>query len=145
MGPFYTFEGIAMITVRNIDHIVLRVRDPKRMIAFYGEVLGCPLERKVESFGLYQLRAGNALIDLVDAGDDPPGAKGRNVDHFCLRLEPFDPDALIAHLKSHGLDPGTFKQRYGAEGDGPSLYIEDPEGNTIELKGPPATPDTAAP
>ncbi|MEM7222684.1 MAG: VOC family protein [Pseudomonadota bacterium] len=141
-----------MITVRNIDHIVLRVRDVERMIGFYSEVLGCPLERKLESFGLYQLRAGNALIDLVDVaseagrpGGAAPGAEGRNLDHFCLRLEPFDPDALIAHLKSHGLDPGTFKQRYGAEGDGPSLYIEDPEGNTIELKGPPATPGVAAP
>ena len=133
-----------MIKVRNIDHVVLRVHDVERMIAFYGEVLGCPVERRAEDFGLYQLRAGGALIDLVDAagklgqmGGAAPGAEGHNLDHFCLRIEPFEPEALKAHLKAHGIDPGEVQQRYGAEGNGPSLYIQDPEGNTVELKGPP--------
>ena len=135
-----------MINVRNIDHVVLRVRDVERMIAFYGEVLGCPVERRAETMGLYQLRAGNSLIDLVDVagklgrmGGAAPGAEGHNLDHFCLRVEPFEPEALIAHLKAHGTDPGEVQQRYGAEGNGPSLYIQDPEGNTVELKGPPGT------
>ncbi len=135
-----------MIRVRNIDHIVLRVRDVARMIAFYGDVLGCPVERRNEELGLTQLRAGAALIDLVEVdgklgrmGGEAPGPEGRNLDHFCLRIEPFEPEQLAAHLEAHGIDPGEVQRRYGAEGDGPSLYIQDPEGNTVELKGPPET------
>ena len=127
-----------------IDHVVLRVRDMNRMIAFYRDVLGCPVEKIQEEFGLVQLRAGGSLVDLVDVagklgreGGAAPGREGRNVDHFALRIAPFDPEALAAHLVAHGLQPGEVKQRYGAEGTGPSLYIADPEGNTIELKGPP--------
>ena len=70
-------------------------------------------------------------------GGAAPGAEGHNLDHFCLRVEPFESEPLIAHLARHGIDPGEVQQRYGAEGSGPSLYIQDPEGNTIELKGPP--------
>ena len=71
-------------------------------------------------------------------GGAGPGKEGRNVDHFCLRLERFDESALRAHLRDHGIDPGETVQRYGAEGDGPSIYIKDPDGNTFELKAPPA-------
>jgi glyoxylase I family protein len=126
-----------------IDHVVLRVRDMNRMIAFYRDVLGCPVEKIQEEFGLVQLRAGGSLIDLLDIagklgreGGAAPGSEGRNVDHFALRIAPFDPAALNAHLVAHGLQPGEVKERYGAEGSGPSLYIADPEGNGIELKGP---------
>ncbi|MEX2629143.1 MAG: VOC family protein [Tistlia sp.] len=131
--------------ILGLDHIVLRAREPERLKRFYCEVLGCSLEKVQEAIGLTQLRAGRALIDLVDvagplgrAGGAAPGAEARNLDHFCLRIEPFDAAALTAHLRAHGLEPGEVVSRYGAEGEGPSLYLEDPEGNSIELKGPPA-------
>ena len=133
-----------MISIRDIDHIVLRVIDVDGMIDFYSRVLGCPIEMRQEDLGLVQLRAGRSLIDLVSidgklgrAGGAAPGAEGRNVDHFCLRVETFDEPALRAHLQAAGIRIGESGSRYGAEGDGPSLYILDPEGNTVELKGPP--------
>jgi glyoxylase I family protein len=70
-------------------------------------------------------------------GGAGPGAEGHNLDHFCVRLERFDEAALRAHLASHGIAAGEVVQRYGAEGNGPSLYIKDPDGNTVELKAPP--------
>ncbi len=132
------------ITVRLIDHVVLRVRDVERMVRFYSEVLGCEVEKVQEDLGLTQLRAGTGLIDLVDlagkigrAGGGPAGKKRRNLDHYCLKVEPFDAEAIAAHLRAHGVEPGEPKRRYGAEGYGPSIYLTDPEGNTVELKGPP--------
>ncbi len=134
-----------MIQVRSIDHVVLRVRDIQRSLRFYTEVLGCQEERRIEGLGLYQLRAGTALIDLVDLekplgqmGGPAPGEGGRNVDHVALRIEEFSEPELRAHLASHGVEPGDVDQRYGAEGMGPSMYIRDPDGNVIELKGPPS-------
>jgi catechol 2,3-dioxygenase-like lactoylglutathione lyase family enzyme len=134
------------LRIREIDHIVLRVRDLDAMIAFYGNVLGCRVERRQDEIGLVQLRAGSALVDLVPvegklgmAGGAAPGREGRNVDHFCFRVEPFDEAAIRAHLQAHGVQAGPTSSRYGAEGEGPSIYIEDPEHNTIELKGPPAS------
>ena len=124
--------------------MVLRVTDVGRSLRFYCDVLGCPVERQSEALGLYQLRAGRSLIDLVDvssplgkAGGPAPGP-GRNVDHVALRLESFDEPALRAHLAAHGVEPGDVGQRYGAEGMGPSMYVRDPDGNVVELKGPPA-------
>ncbi len=122
--------------IKGLDHVVLRVADLERAVRFYCEVLGCAEERRVESIPLVQLRAGAALIDLVPAGGKPEVAGG-NMDHFCLRIEPFDEDALRAHLGSHGVEVGEVARRYGAEGHGPSLYLQDPDGNTVELKGPP--------
>jgi hypothetical protein len=58
------------------------------------------------------------------------------MDHFCLRLAAFDGARLEAHLAAHGVPAGDVVARYGAAGEGPSLYIEDPEGNTVELKAP---------
>jgi catechol 2,3-dioxygenase-like lactoylglutathione lyase family enzyme len=133
-----------MIRIRDIDHIVLRVLDARPMIDFYCDVLGCSVERKQDEIGLIQLRAGRALIDLIPvdgplgaAGGAPPGTEGRNLDHLCLRIEPFDEAAIRAHLDAHGISAGETASRYGAEGSGPSIYIADPEGNTVELKGPP--------
>lgn len=132
-----------------IDHIVLRVRDVARMQAFYCDVLGCTVEKRQEAIGLLQLRAGDALIDLVDVegklgriGGAAPGSEGRNMDHLCLRVEPFDREAIVAHLRAHGAGIGEFGSRHGAEGEGPSQYLLDPEGNAVELKGP---PDAARP
>jgi len=133
-----------MIRLQGLDHIVLRVVDLDRMLRFYCDVLGCTVERRQEALGLIQLRAGSALIDLVPvdgklgaAGGAPPGAQGRNLDHFCLRVEPFDADRIRAHLQSFGCIPGPVASRYGAQGQGPSIYVPDPEGNVVELKGPP--------
>lgn len=133
-----------MIRIREIDHLVLRVVDLKAMLRFYHEALGCPVERRQESIGLIQLRAGSSLIDLVPvegklgrAGGAAPGPEGRNLDHFCLRVDPFDEAAIRSQLAKHGYSAGPVEQRYGAEGEGPSMYVTDPEGNVVELKGPP--------
>ncbi len=134
-----------MIRIREIDHLVLRVVDLPRMLDFYCRILGCAVERRQEALGLVQLRAGRSLIDLVTvggalgaAGGAAPAAGGRNMDHFCLRVEPFDAAAIRELLTSNGIGAGEVAMRYGAEGEGPSLYVADPEGNTLELKGPPA-------
>lgn len=133
-----------MIRIREIDHLVLRVADLDRMIRFYCEVLGCTVEKRQEELGLIQLRAGRSLVDLVPvdgklgrAGGAPPGAEGRNLDHFCFRVEPFDAAAIRARLEASGVKAGPVEARYGAEGYGPSIYVTDPEGNVVELKGPP--------
>ncbi|MBS0448658.1 MAG: VOC family protein [Proteobacteria bacterium] len=130
-----------------LDHVVLRVVDLQRMLRFYLDVLGCTIERRQDDIGLVQLRAGSSLIDLVpvdgklgSAGGAAPGRDGRNLDHYCLRVEPFDAEAIGLQLARHGLTVGPVEQRHGAEGDGPSIYIGDPEGNVVELKGPPAQP-----
>lgn len=134
-----------MIRILDIDHLVLRVVDLDRMLHFYCDVLGCTVERRRDEIGLVQLRAGQSLIDLVPvdgelgrAGGAPPGTQGRNLDHFCLRVEPFDEAAIRNHLAAHGFEAGPLASRYGAQGQGPSIYVSDPEGNVVELKGPPA-------
>ena len=133
-----------VFTPRDIDHIVLRVVDAAATCAFYCDVLGCTFERDQGSIGLYQLRAGRSLIDIVPvdgklgrAGGAAPGKEARNVDHFCLRVEPFDAAAIIEHLDAHRVAHGPVESRFGAEGEGPSIYLTDPEGNVVELKGPP--------
>ena len=140
--------------IARLDHLVLRVRDLATMQAFYCDVLGCSVERRQDDIGLLQLRAGGSLIDLVTidgrigrVGGAAPGTQGRNMDHFCLQVAPFDRDAIMAHLAAHAVRIGEFGLRYGAQGEGPSQYLFDPEGNLVELKGPPdacaADPDVA--
>lgn len=136
------------IRIRGIDHVVLRVSDLSRSLHFYTQVLGAREERRVERMGLVQLRAGAQLIDLVPldgrlgkGGGRGPEAEGRNVDHFALRLESFDETRLRAHLEKHDIEPGEVHTRYGADGFGPSMYVTDPDGNVVELKGPPAPRD----
>jgi catechol 2,3-dioxygenase-like lactoylglutathione lyase family enzyme len=125
------------IRVAGLDHLVLRVADLDRSIQFYGKVLGCHVERRLEEPKLVQLRAGASMIDLVPAGSTPQPAEGRNLDHFAVRISAFDFPTLAAHLERHGIAVGEVKRRYGAEGYGSSLYITDPDGNVVELKGPP--------
>ena len=132
------------IEIREIDHVVVRVSDVDRALHFYCDVLGCVAERKREDLGLYQLRAGRSLIDIVDVnreigkkGGPAPGRKGHNMDHFCVRVDPFDEPAIREHLEKHKVEASPTETRYGAEGTGPSIYLLDPEGNTVELKGPP--------
>lgn len=132
------------ITPKGLDHLVLRTDQLDQMIQFYENVIGCKLERTVDSIGLYQLRAGSSLIDIVDTsgelgrrGGPPPGDDGLNLDHFCLRIEPWDETSIRDFLNSQGIDAPEPSPRYGADGTGPSIYIQDPDGNTVELKGPP--------
>jgi catechol 2,3-dioxygenase-like lactoylglutathione lyase family enzyme len=134
---------MSAIEIRGIDHVVLRVTDLERSLRFYRDALGCAVERSIEALGLHQLRAGRALIDLVPVdsplgrlGGPAPAGSGRNVDHVALQLTGFDEAALRAHLEAHGVEPGEVAQRYGAEGMGPSMYVRDPDGNVVELKGP---------
>lgn len=134
-----------MIRIRDIDHIVLRIVDLDKMLAFYCDALGCTIERRRDDIGLIQLRAGRALIDLVPVsgklgamGGAPPDAEGRNLDHVCFRVEPFDEAAIRTHLAAQGIEAGATEPRFGAEGEGPSIYLHDPEGNMVELKGPPS-------
>jgi glyoxylase I family protein len=130
--------------VQGIDHIVLRVQELQRSLAFYRDVLGCPIEREQAELGLTQLRAGRSLIDLVTldgplGAGAPPGA-GRNLEHFCLTVAPFEEAAVVAWLRARGVvvqEPGS---RYGAQGEGRSFYVEDPDGNRVELKA--ASPAT---
>ena len=132
-----------MIEIKGLDHIVFRTTQLERMLQFYCDVLGCRVERELPAAtGLTQLRAGDALIDLVTVdselgriGGPPPGQGGRNVDHVCLQIAAFDEAALVGYLEKHNVKTSDFADRYGAEGYGRSLYIEDPEGNVIELKG----------
>ena len=132
------------INLSRIDHVVFRVNDLDRMISFYRDVLGCRLERGPGDALLAQLRAGDSLIDLVDArgplgkkGGAAPDQQAPNVDHVCFLVDPWDAELIVEQLRKHGVNPGDVASRYGATGLGPSIYFSDPEGNTVELKGSP--------
>ncbi len=134
---------MSAIEIRHIDHVVLRVRDVAASKRFYCDALGCRVERESEALGLHQLRAGDSLIDLVPVdgplgslGGAGAGSEGRNVDHVALSLVHFDAAVVALHLRAHGIEPGDVAERYGADGMGPSMYIRDPDGNVVELKGP---------
>jgi glyoxylase I family protein len=139
--------GETPFQITGLDHLVLRVRDLDRMVRFYCEVLGCRVERMQAELGLTQIRAGRSLIDLVTVGGRlgrmggaAPGKEGRNLDHFCITVDGYDEAAIRAYLIARAVEIGEAGSRYGAEGEGPSLYISDPEGNVVELKGQPTTP-----
>lgn len=129
--------------VLGLDHVVFRVKDLARVEAFYRDALGCEVEKRQEHLGLVHIRAGRTLVDLfsVDGklgrmGGAAPGLEGRNVAHICLRVEPFDAAAIQARMAALGVPCSEPSSNFGAEGEGPSLYLTDPEGNTVELKGP---------
>jgi glyoxylase I family protein len=130
-------------SVQRIDHVVFRATDLGRSIDFYRRVLGCQVVKERLDLGLVHLRAGTSMIDLVSvsgklglAGGAAPGQEGRNVDHLCLRVEPFDEKSMVQHLQQCGVTPrGPAMVNFGAEGEGPSLYLSDPDGNVVELKG----------
>jgi glyoxylase I family protein len=130
---------MATIQIRNIDHLVLRVRNIDAMRKFYCDVLGAEHIGYRPKFAMSHLRVGECVLDLVEAekrGLAAPEAGRLNLDHFCFRVEPFDQEAIVAHLKRHNVAIGPIRERYGAEGNGVSIYLTDPEGNTVELKGP---------
>jgi catechol 2,3-dioxygenase-like lactoylglutathione lyase family enzyme len=137
----------------NLDHIVLRVQDIDKSVRFYEGVLGAKVERRVEKVGLAQMRVGTSMIDLISVdghlgreGGAGPGKEGRNVDHLCIRIDRFDEDGLIRFLRANGVEPFDIAKRFGADGYGPVMYVRDPDGNMVELKGPsepvPANVDT---
>jgi glyoxylase I family protein len=135
------------IAIAGFDHIVLRVRDKAASLAFYEGVLGLVVDRDRPELGLTHIRAGAQMIDLVTLegllgkmGGAGPGAEARNLDHFALQVAPFDEAAIRAHLAAHDVAIVEEGQRYGAGGDGLSLYIRDPDGNTVELKASQSAP-----
>jgi len=134
--PPFALEGI--------DHILLLVEGMAPAVRFYTKVLGCKVEDRLPQFGMLQLRAGCALIDLVDisvphaAWARPPVARGRNVDHVCLALGPHDEAKLRRHLARHRIEIIEEGIHGGSRGESLSFYVRDPSGNVIELKGPPA-------
>ena len=132
-----------MIRIREIDHLVLRVRDIDAMRRFYCGVLGAEHVAWRPQFGMSHLRIGRSMLDLITfdgplgkGGGAAAGEEGRNLDHFCFRVEPFDREAIVAHLEKCGVEVGDIRPRFGAEGNGISIYLTDPEGNIVELKGP---------
>ena len=130
-----------MIHIQNIDHVVFRVKDLDRTVRFYMDVLGAQFEQFQEHVPLYQLRVGTSLIDLIPVAEKPAG---HNVDHVCFRVALWDEKAILAHLAGHGI-AAEVGNRYGADGGGPSIYLEDTEGNRLELKGPSTSPPVNAP
>ncbi|HEY5624526.1 MAG TPA: VOC family protein [Gammaproteobacteria bacterium] len=131
---------IDAIRITKLDHVVVRARDLEKLVAFYCDVLGCSLERRSKTVeGLVHLRAGTSFIDIMRAGadyDPPTGGRG-NMDHLCIQIEPFRQDEMAEYLARNGVGPGDFGRRFGADGDGISVYIRDPEGNEVELKAAP--------
>jgi len=129
--------------VARIDHVVLRCRDIQAMLDFYRDVLGLDVAKRNERLGMIHLRAGSAMVDLIPMAQLPTDRDGpastatsHNMDHLCLRIEPFDVARLEAYFGARGIMLGELRVRFGAEGDGTSFYLQDPEGNRVELKGP---------
>jgi glyoxylase I family protein len=130
--------------IQHLDHVVLRVQDMQRSLDFYRQTLGCQVMKRREDLGMIHLRAGASMIDLVDVqgplglqAGGPADPQHRNVDHFCLRIAPFREADVLSFLSSVGIKADKAATRYGAEGEGPSIYCFDPDGNQVELKGAP--------
>jgi glyoxylase I family protein len=112
-------------------------------VEFYSGVLGCSIESELPEFAMVQLRAGSGLIDLVDvlAGPGkcalPKVTGGRNLDHLCIAIAKCDEQSLRRHLADHRVEIIEEGVHKGARGDSLSIYVKDPSGKFIELKGPP--------
>jgi catechol-2,3-dioxygenase len=126
-------RGQIMFKVQCIDHIVLRIKDIEKMVSFYCDILGLTIEKQQPEIKLTQLRAGASIIDLIQKDDSPSGVE-RNLDHFCLRISPFDFQDLKEYFKKINITIYGYGTKYGAEGDGESFYLLDPENNEVELK-----------
>jgi catechol 2,3-dioxygenase-like lactoylglutathione lyase family enzyme len=132
-----------MFTVTGMDHIVLKVRDMDRVLDFYLNVLGLKGER------LEEFRQGrvpfpsvrinhDTIIDLFPvqaSADDVPDARSSDLDHFCLVVDQTDMSQVVAYLQRHGvaIQQGPVT-RWGAHGNGTSIYFSDPENRQIEIR-----------
>ena len=133
--------GVCPFKHRHLDHVVLRCTSVETMTQFYVDVLGAKAEWLNRFDGaLSHLRVGDSLIDLV-AYDAPltfakqePYAEQSTLDHIALRVDDFDEAAARAWLSAHGVRVITSGGRYGADGNGFSLYLRDPENNVVEIK-----------
>ena len=122
-----------MFSIKSIDHIVLRTDRFEKMLKFYCNVLGGTVEKEQPALRLTQIRMGDNLVDLVEV-DNPLVENNPNLDHFCLRISPFDLETLTKYLEQHNITITEQGMRYGAQGMGYSIYIKDPQGNGIELR-----------
>jgi catechol 2,3-dioxygenase-like lactoylglutathione lyase family enzyme len=126
-----------MLQVRGMDHLVLVVSDVERSLAWYmGELGLAPVRVDEWRAGVAffpSVRVDDAtIIDIVPDGGIERNTQHGNVDHFCLVVEPCDLSAMAESGRFEVVD-GPDK-RYGARGDGLSLYVKDPDGNTVELR-----------
>ena len=140
-----------VVTVTEMDHIVLRVRDVDASLAFYHQLLGLPTERLAEfkagkvPFPSIRINA-DTIIDVFEFKDMPaPDQIHRNQDHFCIVIEPTDLSRVSEQLQALGVKPAPVSpfaaeelggpvKRWGAHGNGTSLYVYDPDGNIVELR-----------
>jgi catechol 2,3-dioxygenase-like lactoylglutathione lyase family enzyme len=120
------------IRITALDHVVLNVADVERSLAFYIEELG------LEPIHVEEWRRGERLFPSVRVSADSIidlialPRTGENLDHLCLVVEPMDFDALKVSGRFEVVDgPGI---RFGARGDGTSIYIRDPDQNLVELR-----------
>jgi catechol 2,3-dioxygenase-like lactoylglutathione lyase family enzyme len=122
----------AILRVTGLDHIVLVCSDVERTLTWYCDLLGLEPVRVDEwrrgdvPFPSLRVDAGT-IIDLL-GGDATDG----RLDHFCLVVDPTDLDALAASGEFTVVDGPS--RRFGARGDGTSLYVRDPEGTVVELR-----------
>ena len=121
-----------VVQVTGLDHIVLDVVDVEKSLAWYTDVLG------LEPMRVDEWRRGEVLFPSVRIDDAtiidllPLEATGENINHFCLVIAATDLDELARSGEVDVVDgPGT---RFGARGDATSLYVRDPDGNTVELR-----------
>lgn len=133
--------------IHGIDHVVFLVDDMDKALGFYRDLLGCKVGYEYPNLGMVQVWAGVSLIVLWDITHPgakraiPPISNGRNVDHVCLALGRFDPDEMKKFLEASEIQIVEEANHGGARGVGYSIYVNDPFGNKLELKGPPEYPD----
>lgn len=121
-----------MVKVSGLDHVVLNVADPARSIAWYRDKLGLePL--RVEEWERGEVLFPSLRIDATTIIDLLPFERtGENLNHFCVVIDEVDLDALVASGEFDVVSgPHTL---WGAQGDGQSVYVRDPDGNTVELR-----------
>ena len=130
-----------VVTVKEMDHIAMRVKDVDASLRFYHKILGLPTERLDEfrdgkvPFPSVRINA-DTIIDFFGSDQEPIGKEGiKNQDHFCMVIEPTDMEELKTKLEAMGvgIQAGPGK-RWGSHGDGISLYIYDPDDNVVELR-----------
>jgi len=126
------------------DHIVLNVEDEENMVRFYEEILGFPAER-MDAYRKGEVPFPSARVNadtIIDFfpkkmwSGKGPDRKGRpNLNHFCIACGKGDWDALKKRLEENGIpiEDGPGK-RWGARGDGISIYFRDPEDNLVEVR-----------